>query len=242
MRGISEQKGFVDSERPHRSSRWSYSRNTMTGLSSQTIPRDSIVNAVFEEMTGIPPRSNRRPRCRYLYDRAEDLALAMRFFSEALKLDGARRALFTNGGWRSTAVVSVSHNASARRGVFRSRDVDRYFKTEKTHRRKLRVANGRLETHQKRLSKTYTGARVQQSMAPKPIYRGGLRVDTFYTKPATESVATSGWSLRSRETLGILLVLRCFRPRISSVSSLTVYAERSRNSGIGRLSLTCSVD
>src|SRR5271169_1356337 len=56
-------------------------------------------------------------------------------------------------------------------------DISEQKRTEE----KLRDANARLKEHQREMEQDLTLAtRVQQSLAPKPILWGALRVDTFY--------------------------------------------------------------
>jgi sigma-B regulation protein RsbU (phosphoserine phosphatase) len=46
---------------------------------------------------------------------------------------------------------------------------------------KLRAANARLEQHHREIEQDLVlAARIQQSLAPKPLLWGNLRVDTFY--------------------------------------------------------------
>jgi len=184
MRGISEQKGFVDSERPQSLQQMEPILETLND--GVVIADDSeqilFVNAVFEEMTGIPRGQIVGRDARYLYDRAEDLALAHALLQKALKIGRSREELFlpTAGGGRLPVVVSVRIMRRPEGGCFAVvtlTDISKQKRTEE----KLRVANARLETHQKEIEQDLIlAARVQQSMAPKPIYWGGLRVDTFY--------------------------------------------------------------
>jgi phosphoserine phosphatase RsbU/P len=184
MRGISERKGFMDSEGPQSLQQMETILETLND--GVVIADDSeqilFVNAVFEEMTGIPRSQIVGRDARYLYDRAEDLALAHALLQKALKIGRSREELFlpTAGGGRLPVVVSVRimrRPEGGRFAVVTLTDISKQKRTEE----KLRVANARLETHQKEIEQDLMlAARVQQSMAPKPIYWGGLRVDTFY--------------------------------------------------------------
>src|SRR5580700_7135191 len=53
-----------------------------------------FVNAVFEEMTGIPRGQIVGRDARYLYDRAEDFALAHALYQKALKMGRNREEFF----------------------------------------------------------------------------------------------------------------------------------------------------
>jgi phosphoserine phosphatase RsbU/P len=144
-----------------------------------------FVNTVFEEMTGIPRSKivGRDPR--YLYDRAEDFALADALHQKALKMGRSREELFlpTRGGGRLPVVASVRIMRRPEGGHFAIvtlTDISNQKRTEE----KLRAANARLEAHKKEIEQDLTlAARVQQSLAPQPMHWGGLRVDTFY-RPA----------------------------------------------------------
>jgi sigma-B regulation protein RsbU (phosphoserine phosphatase) len=184
MRGISEQKGFVDSERPQSLQQMEPILETLND--GVVIADDSeqilFVNAVFEEMTGIPRGQIVGHDARYLYDRPEDLALAHAFLQKALKIGRNREELFLPkaGGGRLPVVVSVRIMRRPEGRCFAVATLTDISKQKRTE-EKLRVANARLETHQKEIEQDLVlAARVQQSLAPKPIHWGGLRVDTFY--------------------------------------------------------------
>jgi PAS domain S-box-containing protein len=141
-----------------------------------------FVNAVFEEMTGIPRGQIIGRDARYLYDRAEDFALAHALYQKVLKLGRNREEFFlpTTGGGRLPVVASMRIMPGPEGGRFAVvtlTDISKQKRTEE----KLRAANARLETHQKEIEQDLVlAARVQKSLAPKPIHWGGLRVDTFY--------------------------------------------------------------
>src|SRR5271168_960598 len=111
MREIGEQKGFVDSERPQ----WLQQMEPiLETLNDGVVVADEseqilFVNAVFEEMTGIPRGQIVGRDARYLYDRAEDFALARALHQKALKKGRSREELFLpmTGGGRLPVVVST---------------------------------------------------------------------------------------------------------------------------------------
>ena len=86
----------------------------------------------------------------------------------------------TKAGERLPVVVSVRamrRPEGGRCAIFTLTDISEQKRTEQ----KLRAANARLEEHQREIEQDLVlAARVQQSLAPKPLLWGGLRVDTFY--------------------------------------------------------------
>ena len=235
MRGISEQKGFVDSERPQSLQQMEPILETLND--GVVIADDSeqilFVNAVFEEMTGIPRGQIVGRDARNLYDQAEDFALAHALFQKALKIGRSREELFlpTAGGSRLPVVVSVRIMRRPEGGCFAVvtlTDISKQKRTEE----KLRVANARLETHQKEIEQDLVlAARVQQSMAPKPIYWGGLRVDTFY-QPAHRIGGDFGLVTPFKEEYLNLLVCDVSGHGISSaLFANRIYAETVRQLG-----------
>ena len=141
-----------------------------------------FVNTVFEEMTGIPRSEIIGHDARQLYDRAEEFALAQAFHQRALEIGRSREEFFlpTKGGGRMPVVVSVRavrRPEGGRCAIVTLTDISDQKRTEE----KLRAANARLEEHQREIEQDLVlAARVQQSLAPKPLLWGSLRVDTFY--------------------------------------------------------------
>jgi PAS domain S-box-containing protein len=141
-----------------------------------------FANAVFEEMTGIPRSEIIGTDARQLYDRAEEFALAQAFHQRALEVGRSREEFFlpTKGGGRLPVVVSVRamrRPEGGRCAIVTLTDISEQKRTEE----KLRAANARLEEQQREIEQDLVlAARVQQSLAPKPILWGSMRVDTFY--------------------------------------------------------------
>jgi sigma-B regulation protein RsbU (phosphoserine phosphatase) len=141
-----------------------------------------FANAVFEEMTGTPRSEIIGTDARQLYDRAEEFALAQAFHQKALDMGRSREEFFlpTKGSGRLPVVVSVRvmrRPEGGRFAIVTLTDISEQKRTEE----KLRAANARLEEHQREIEQDLVlAARVQQSLAPKPILWGSLRVDTFY--------------------------------------------------------------
>ena len=141
-----------------------------------------FANAVFEEMTGIPRSEIIGRDGRQLYGRAEEFALAQAFYQKALEMGRSREEFFlpTKGGGRLPVVVSMRvlrRPEGGRFAIVTLTDISEQKRTEE----KLRAANARLEEHQREIEQDLVlAARVQQSLAPKPLLWGSLRVDTFY--------------------------------------------------------------
>ena len=144
-----------------------------------------FVNTVFEEMTGIPRSEIIGHNARQLYDRAEEFALTQAFRQKILEMGRSREEFLlpTKGGGRLPVVASVRVTRRPEGGSFAVAtltDISEQKRTED----KLRAANARLAEYRREIERDLVlAARVQQSLAPKPILWGGLRVDTFY-KPA----------------------------------------------------------
>ena len=141
-----------------------------------------FVNTVFEEMTGIPRSEIIGHDARQLYDRAEEFALTQAFRQKTLEMGRSREEFLlpTKGGGRLPVVASVRVTRRPEGGSFAVAtltDISEQKRTED----KLRAANARLAEYRREIERDLVlAARVQQSLAPKPILWGGLRVDTFY--------------------------------------------------------------
>ena len=141
-----------------------------------------FVNTVFEEMTGIPRSEIIGHDARQLYDRAEEFALTQAFRQKTLEIGRSREEFLlpTKGGGRLPVVASVRVTRRPEGGSFAVAtltDISEQKRTED----KLRAANARLAEYRREIERDLVlAARVQQSLAPKPILWGGLRVDTFY--------------------------------------------------------------
>jgi len=141
-----------------------------------------FANSVFEEMTGTPRSEIIGTDARQLYDRAEEFALVQAFHQKALEMGRSREEFFlpTKAGERLPVVVSVRamrRPEGGRCAIVTLTDISEQKRTEK----KLRAANAWLEEHQREIEQDLVlAARVQQSLAPRPLLWGSLRVDTFY--------------------------------------------------------------
>jgi PAS domain S-box-containing protein len=109
-----------------------------------------FVNTVLEEMTGIARGEIIGRERRRMYERAEDSALFEALRLKALDMDRSREEFFlpTKDGGRLLVVVSVRmirRSERSRFAVVTLTDISEQKRTEG----ELRVANARLERHQK---------------------------------------------------------------------------------------------
>jgi len=177
----------VDSERPQSLQQMEPILETLNDGVVIADESDQIlfVNTVFEEMTGIPRSEIIGHDARQLYDRAEEFALTQAFRQKTLEIGRSREEFLlpTKGGGRLPVVASarvMGRPEGGRFAVVTLTDISEQKRTED----KLRAANARLAEYRREIERDLVlAARVQQSLAPKPILWGGLRVDTFY-KPA----------------------------------------------------------
>ena len=184
MLGFREKRDFVDSERPQSLQQMEPILETLNDGVVIADESDQIlfVNTVFEEMTGIPRSEIIGHDARQLYDRAEEFALTQAFRQKILEMGRSREEFLlpTKGGGRLPVVASVRVTRRPEGGSFAVAtltDISEQKRTED----KLRAANARLAEYRREIERDLVlAARVQQSLAPKPILWGGLRVDTFY--------------------------------------------------------------
>jgi PAS domain S-box-containing protein len=181
---MSEKRYLVDSERPQSLQQMGPILETLNDgvVIADESGQILFVNSVFEEMTGILRGEIIGRDGRHLYDRAEEFALAQAFYRKSLEMGRSREefVLPTKGGGRLPVVVSVRALYGPERGRFAIVTLTDISDQKRTQ-EKLRTANARLEEYRREIEQDLVLAtRVQQSLAPKPILWGGLRVDTFY--------------------------------------------------------------
>ena len=177
-------RDFVHSERPQWLQQMEPILETLND--GVVIGNDSgqilFVNTVFEEMTGfLRVEIIGRDAVQLLFG-AEDHA-RVQAFREKIREKGRGREEFflaTKDGGRLPAVISLRaiYGPEGERFVIVTlADISEQKRTEE----RLRAANARLGQHQREIEQDLVLAtRVQQSLAPKAILWGGLRVDTFY--------------------------------------------------------------
>jgi sigma-B regulation protein RsbU (phosphoserine phosphatase) len=177
MLGISEMRDFVDSERPQWLQQMEPILETLNDGVVIADESDQIlfVNTVFEEMTGILRGEIIGRDTRQLYLGAEDYARTQAIRKKTFEKGQHREEFFlpTKDGGRLPVVVSLRamHGPEGGRfAIVTLTDISEQKRTEE----KLRAANAEIEQD------LTLATRVQQSLAPKPILWGALRVDTFY--------------------------------------------------------------
>jgi PAS domain S-box-containing protein len=177
-------RDFVHSERPQ----WLQQMESIleTLNDGVVIGNDSgqilFVNTVFEEMTGfLRAEIIGRDAVQLLFG-AEDHGRVQAFREKTREKGRGREEFFlaTKDGGRLPAVISLRAIYGPEGGRFVIVTVADISEQKRTEER-LRAANARLEEHQREIEQDLVLAtRVQQSLAPKAILWGGLRVDTFY--------------------------------------------------------------
>lgn len=146
-----------------------------------------FVNAVFEEMTGIPRSDLIGRETTHLYHNPEDFAVAQEIRAKILQKGRDREEFFlpTKDGGRVPVVVSarsVEGHDGRLFAVITLTDISEQKRAEEN----LRVANKRLEERQKEIDEDLAlAARVQRSLEPKSIVWGGIRVESFYLPART---------------------------------------------------------
>jgi PAS domain S-box-containing protein len=141
-----------------------------------------FVNAVFEEMTGIPRADIIGRETGQLYQNPEDFAIVQEIRAKVLQTGRDREEFFlpTKDGGRVPVIVSARSVAcpDGRRVSFITlTDISE----QKSAEEKLRAANTQLEQRQKEIELDLAlAARVQRSLEPKSIVWGGISVEAFY--------------------------------------------------------------
>jgi sigma-B regulation protein RsbU (phosphoserine phosphatase) len=150
-------------------------------LISDDCDRVLFVNSVFEEMTGMSRADivGRDPA--ELYS-PEDYLVLQELRRKTRQMGRSRDEFYlpTKGGGRLPIVASVR---SVEDPDGRSFDIVALIdiSEQKAAEQDLRTANAQLENRQKEIDEDLVlAARVQQSIAPKSMVWGGIRVETFY--------------------------------------------------------------
>jgi len=150
-------------------------------LISDDCDRVLFVNSVFEEMTGMSRADivGRDPAEIYS---PEDYVVLQELRRKTRQMGRSRDEFYlpTKGGGRLPIVASVR---SVEDPDGRSFDIVALvdISEQKAAEQDLRTANAQLEKRQKEIDEDLVlAARVQQSIAPKSMVWGGIRVETFY--------------------------------------------------------------
>jgi PAS domain S-box-containing protein len=141
-----------------------------------------FVNSVFEELTRMLRGEIVRRRAPHMDFGADDYYRLQAFRKETHETGRSREAFLlpTKDGSRLRVVANVRlmrQPGGKRFTVVTLTDTSEQHYIEE----RFRAANTRSEEHQLEIEQDLTlAARVQQSLAPKPLLWGRLRVDTFY--------------------------------------------------------------
>ena len=141
-----------------------------------------FVNAVFEEMTGVPRDEIVGKDAGKLYYKPEDFAILEERRKKTRELGRSREEFFlpAKDGTRLPVIVSarVLEDPDGREfAIVTFTDISE----QKDAEARLREANKELEDRHKEIEEDLLlAARVQQSLAPKSVVWGGIRVETFY--------------------------------------------------------------
>jgi len=141
-----------------------------------------FVNAVFEEMTGVPRDEIVGKDAGKLYYKPEDFAILEERRKKTRELGRSREEFFlpAKDGTRLPVIVSarVLEDPDGREfAIVTFTDISE----QKDAEARLRDANKELEDRHKEIEEDLLlAARVQQSLAPKSVVWGGIRVETFY--------------------------------------------------------------
>jgi phosphoserine phosphatase RsbU/P len=141
-----------------------------------------FVNSVFEEMTGVPREElTGRDVVREFYS-PEDYLIIQQRRNETRQVGRSRREFFLprKDGSRLPVIISarVMEDPDGREfAIVTFTDISE----QKNAEARLRDANTQLEVRQKEIEEDLVlAARVQQSLAPKSVVWGTIRVETFY--------------------------------------------------------------
>jgi len=187
VRGLSEPRELVNREKPEWLRQMEPILETLNDgvIIAEESGEILFVNSVFEELTRMLRSEIIGCDAQHMNPGAEDYARLQAFRKETHRTGRGRQAFLlpTKDGKRLPVVVSVRAMRQAggkRFTVVTLADISKQKYTEG----KLPAANARPEEHQLEIEQDLTlAARVQQSLAPKPLIWGRLCVDTFY-KPS----------------------------------------------------------
>jgi phosphoserine phosphatase RsbU/P len=141
-----------------------------------------FVNSVFEEMTGIFRDDILDRDAAQLYHSPEDYAVVQRLRQKALRMGRIREEFFlpTKNGQRLPVIVNsrlIQDPEGRQLAIVTFTDISE----QKGAQVELRAANEQLEDRQKELEQDLMlAARVQQSLLPKSLVWGGMRVESYY--------------------------------------------------------------
>ena len=141
-----------------------------------------FVNSVFEEMTGISRDDVVGRDAGKLYYNPKDFAIVRELRQKTLRMGRSREEFFlpTKDGGRLPVIVSARsiHDPEGRLFVIATfTDISE----QKRAQEELRSSNAELERRQIEIEPDLMlAARVQQSLLPKSLVWGGIRVESYY--------------------------------------------------------------
>ena len=141
-----------------------------------------FVNSVFEEMTGMSRADIVGRDAGKLYYSPEDFVVLEELRRKTRQMGRSRDEFYlpTKGGGRLPIVASVRTIEDPEGRLFAIAAFTD-ISEQKAAEQDLRTANTQLEKRQKEIEEDLVlAARVQQSLAPKSMIWGGMRVETFY--------------------------------------------------------------
>jgi phosphoserine phosphatase RsbU/P len=141
-----------------------------------------FVNSVFEEMTGFSHREIVGKDAEQAYFCTEDFEVIQGLRQKTRQTGRSREEFFlpTKGGGRLPVVISARSVGDERgRGFAIVTAID--ISEQKRAQQELRAVNAQLEARHREIEQDLLlAARIQQSLAPKSLVWGGLRVEAFY--------------------------------------------------------------
>jgi PAS domain S-box-containing protein len=189
MRGAREAKDLMNGETPEWLRRMEPILEILADgvMIADELGEILFVNSVFEELTKTLRSDTMGRHAQHMDLGADDDGRLEAFRKESRQTGRSREAFLLprKDGKRLPVVVSmrVMRQPSGERfTVVTLTDISEQKCTEG----KLRAANSRFEQRRLEIEQDLAlAARVQQSLAPKPLFWGGLRVDTFYKSSHT---------------------------------------------------------
>ena len=141
-----------------------------------------FVNSAFEEMTRLPRGQVVNRDAGQLYYSAKDYATVQDLRKQTRRLGRSREEFFlpTRDGGRLPVIIS-SRSVQAPDGPPFAIVTFTDISEQKRAQEELRSANAQLESRQKDIEQDLAlAARVQQSLVPKSLVWGGVRVESYY--------------------------------------------------------------
>jgi len=141
-----------------------------------------FINSVFEEMTGVTLAEVIGQDAAKLYYNPEDLASLQEFRNKTRRTGRDQHEFFlpTKSGGRIPIIVNarmIEDSDGRQFAIVTFTDISEQKRAEA----QLRLANAQLEDRHKEIEEDLAlAARVQQSLAPKSLVWGGMRVEAYY--------------------------------------------------------------